>query len=339
MAFTWQLSEIRSRWRELTGLSSTSDIANATIDNWINDYYQNFFPDEAYVDNLDTFFTQNTSATDDGEYSLSSSDLRLKSPAFCDNEEIEIIQDSKLFFQMFPDNEQYLSEPTLVIGSTTTKVGYSAFSYKISGNGYEVDSGEITLSGDTVPQNKYGAFGFKIDSDGDITIIEATSNSTGYDSVGEAVADLEDYDGDSVYMGYITVYTTDSSGFVPGTTALNHASLTVTYTDGRPDLRSIPMALCVYGGKLYVRPKSNDIFRLKLLDETRPTAFTQDTSAPSDVKWGPAIASGSALMYITQVMKDSELAQTIIPIHDSYIKSIRGKKIKQMTEIKIQRSF
>jgi len=34
-ALTWKLSEIRARWRELTGRSSTDDISDEDVDNLI----------------------------------------------------------------------------------------------------------------------------------------------------------------------------------------------------------------------------------------------------------------------------------------------------------------
>lgn len=339
MAFTWKLSEIRDRWREVTGLSTTDDISDSDINDWINDYYQNYFPDDAKVDELNTFLTQDTSVADNGEYSLDNSDIKIGNPCFCDNQEIDFIQDYKRFFALYPENEQFISNPTLVIGSTATKVGFSAFTYKINGYAYSKSAGEITLSGDTIPQNLYGAYGFKIDVDGTIELVEATDNATGYATPAKAVEDLEQADSDSVYIGYITVKSTDSGGFIPGTTSLSDSAVTDTYTDGDPNLRAIPEAICVYGGKLYVRPKANDIFRLKFMDMSRPDAFSSDSSVPPDSKWGLAIALGSAILYINQKLKDDNLLNTILPSFQAVMNSIKNKKIMQRTERKVQRSF
>ena len=66
MSLTWKLSEIRTRWRELTGLSTTGDISDSALDDLINDYYVNWFPEDAKVSIFDGDFTQLVTAVDSG---------------------------------------------------------------------------------------------------------------------------------------------------------------------------------------------------------------------------------------------------------------------------------
>ena len=75
-----------------------------------------------------------------------------------------------------------------------------------------------------------------IDRDG--TINQAGANSTGYLTPALAIAALSVADADNAFMGYVTVASTDSGGFVPGTTALDDAAVTDTYTDGQPARRN-----------------------------------------------------------------------------------------------------
>jgi hypothetical protein len=331
--YTWARSEIRTRFREHIGETSTNALSNATADAIINDYYVNRFPDDAKVDEFDVFFTQALSATDDGEYTLSTDVEQLDEPVTIDGDEIKMYRDDTEFFTDYPDNEQYITAPSLAIGSSdTTKVLHSAFDYRIesSGHAYSKASSEITLSGDTIPQNKYGAFGFTIDADGDITVDAADDNDDGYDSPHLALTDLDHASSSSCFMGYLVVISTDSGGFIPGTTALDDSAVTDTYTDGKYETRNKPEAACIFGTKLYVRPKAYDIYQFKAASTAdRPTAFSADTSTPTDVSWGPAIALGAAIQYLVGI-KDIEAANDLAPLAKYLFSGLKNKKIKRM---------
>jgi len=298
--FTWVLSEIRTRFRELTGRSSTSDISNDDVDALINDYYQNYFPEDALVTNFDEFFTEALAATDSGEYTIDQTVVKLMEPMSIGTNQLTFYQDRDYFFSDYPLDEQYITSPTLAIGSSdSAKVKNSAFSYDISGYSYSKAAAETSFSGlNTVPQNKYGAFSLKIDSDGTITIAESDDNETGYDTPSLAIAGLAAADSDSAYMGYVTVISTDAGGFVPGTTALDDSAVTDTYTNGDPGKRGCPVAALYTGQTLYLSPKPDDIYQFRAMSElNRPAALTSDT-APPYIRWGPAIALGAAILYL-----------------------------------------
>ena len=342
--FSWTLSELVTRFRSHVGISNATDLTDATIHKWINDYYQNYFPDEAYVDLLRGTFTQSTGITDNGEYSLAQTVLNLKKPILCNGEgienEIELNLDAESFFRKWAISEQYVTEPSLAIGvSDVKKVKHSAFTYDISGYSYSKASSEVSLSGlSTIPQNKYGAFSFKIDSDGTITAAEADDNSTGYDTPTKAVEGLADPDGNSAYMGYVVVISTDAGGFVPNSTDLSDSAVTDYYIDGRPDLRQRPEEACIFKGYLYVRPKADDIYRISCPYLKRPSAI--DTSeAPLDIQWGPAIACGAAIMYANIVMKDLDKVKELTPMHRYLMNKVSGKRRKQLTEMVVERSM
>jgi len=333
MALTWSLAEMRTRWRELTGRGSTGDISDANVDNLINDYYQNYFPEDALVTNFDTFFTQALTAVDDGEYSLAQTIVKLMEPMTVDGERVTFYQDKDYFFNKYRDNEQYITDPTLVVGSSdTTKVKNSAFKYDVNGDSYSKASAETAFSGlDTIPQNKYGAFCLKIDEDGTITIYEADDNVTGYGSEALAIAGLPIAGSDTAYMGVVTVISTDSAGFVPGTTALDDSAVTDTYTDGDPANRGFPEAALTVHNKLYLRPKPDDIGLFKCASEmNRPDVLSDDSSVPSDVKWGPMIALGAAILYLAPKGDSVRLKQLTgdpnFSLADYRLSSIKTKK-------------
>lgn len=340
MALTWKLSEIRTRWREDTGLSQVADISNDDVDALINDYYVHHFPNDARVAEFDSFIEQATSATDDGEYSLDTGIDRLDDPVTINRTEMKLYRDREKFFSDYPEDEQFITKPTLVIGSSdSTKVAHSAFTYRIQNYSYSKAASEVVLTGDTIPQNKYGAWLLKINSSGTITVTAATGNSTGYNTPRLALEALNKSDGDSCFMGYITVISTDSGGFVPSTTDLADSAVTDTYTDGKFELRNTPEAVLLYGTKLYARPKPNDICEIKAPSiADRPTAFSSDTSLPADAKWGPAIARGAAIMYLEPRGGQQRIADLAVTTK-YYFDSIRSDKIKRLLGSHVERSF
>jgi len=340
--YTWDLEEIRDRWREDTGRSQTADISDADVNKRINDYLVHHFGHDARVDEFDIFITQALSATDSGEYTLSTDIERLDDPVTIDGTQIIFYRDRELFFVDYPEDEQYITPPGLAIGvSDPTKVYHAAFDYRIEGTGYAYSkaSSEITLSGSTIPQNKYGAFSFTIDADGDITVTAADDNATGYDSPKLALEDLDHAASDTCFMGYLVVKSTALGGFIPGTTALSASAVTDTYTDGKFETRGKPEAALLYGSKLYVRPKPDDIYRFKALSiGDKPAALASDSDAPADLAWGPALARGSAILYLEEqgeTDRVSELARSTTYLFNS----IRKNRIKRLMGGEIQRRY
>ncbi len=125
--------------------------------------------------------------------------------------------------------------PALAIGSTNTAVANGAFTYYLGPTLYTkaaVAAGTAP-GNDVIPQNKYGAVAFDIDSAGAITAVEASANATGYDSAALAIAGIAAVSQSKVRMGTVTVMKSDGT-FTFGTTALDDASSTVAYTDGTP---------------------------------------------------------------------------------------------------------
>ncbi len=322
--FTWVMSELVTEWRLLTGARSTEQETDTTIHKLINDYYQNYFPEQAKVDDLDDFLNQATSAVDSGQYSILQTTLKIQEPVTLDGNKICLYFDKELFFDTYPQDEQFITDPGLAIGSSDTKaVKHDTFDYSIADDSYNKITSEVSFSGlDTVPQNTYGAFSLTIDTDGTITINQAGANSTGHDTPALAIAALPVANASEAYMGYVTVISTDSGGFVPGTTALSDSAVTDTFTDGQPARRNKPEAILQHGDILYARPKSDDTHQIRLAITKRPDAI--DTGAPLDVKWGPTIAAGSAILYLSR--NGEKIPDNLQATFDFRMNSIRSKK-------------
>ena len=356
---TWKLSEIRALWRELTGRPSTGQISDANANKEINDYYVNHFSHDAKVDEFDVFFTQALSATDTGIYSVAQNIDRLDDPITVNGREITLYRDRELFFGTHDHHhflhghfhgarthlhgqykdEQFITDPTLAIGtSDTKKVKHNDFDYEIQSKSYSKSSSEVALTGDAVPAGLYGAWSLKVDVDGDITVTAAGGNGTGYATPRIALDALGTADGDSAYMGYVTVTKSDGA-FTPGTIALDAANVTDTYTDGKFENRAEPTVALLYGQNLYIRPKPNDIYEFEALSiADRPTAFADDSAVPDDAKWGPVIAAMSALFFLERNGEDAIAAQVAV-VAKKYMSSISSDKIKRLLGQVVQRSF
>lgn len=357
---TWKLSEIRELWRELTGRPTTNQITDINVNKEINDYYVNYFPHDAQVDEFDVFYTQALSATDSGIYSVAQNIDRFDDPVTINGKEIVFHRDREIFFATHDythrylhghyygarsnlqgqyEDEQYITDPTLAIGtSNTARVKHSDFSYEIQGKSYSKSSSEVALTGSAIPAGLYGAWSLKINTSGTITVTAAGANATGYATPRIALDALGTADADSAYMGYVTVTKSDGV-FTPDTTLLDAANVTDTYTDGQFSNRAEPTDALLFGQNLYVRPKPNDIYEFQALSiSDRPTAFADDNAVPDDAKWGPVIASMSALLFLER-NGDEEHADKVTKVVKKYMSSIRSDKIKRLLGLTVQRSF
>lgn len=306
-SLTWLIAKVRT----FIGVSATSALPDSDITDLINDYYQNDFVKTTLGDRFESDWTQALAATDSGQYTIGATVLKLPRPAFLDNDEIALFHDKDRFWSAYPEQEDYITAPGLAIGSSDlASVANDAFTYTISDWAYAKAAAETALSGDTVPQSKYGAWLLSVDSDGTITVTEAPDNATGYATAALAINGLGDpTDSTDAIMGFVTVIDTDST-FIPGTTALNASGVTATYTDGDPDLRGTPEAVLIDGNTVFVRPRSDDarILTAKLALQ-KPTALSAGGDLLADIQWSHAVALGAAIKYLASRGDSERIAE------------------------------
>lgn len=124
-----------------------------------------------------------------------------------------------------------ISSPGCAIGSTPANVANGAFSYMLFGVRYykaAVAAGTAPTA-TTIPQNKYGLFGYEIGSDGTIDKKDAADNATGYNTAALALAALPTASASHLLFMYVIVMRTNAAGFVGATTSFADAETTVTY--------------------------------------------------------------------------------------------------------------
>lgn len=129
------------------------------------------------------------------------------------------------------------SAPSLQIGTTKPNLAHVEFTHMHS----QVQKTEpalpagIALTGDTIPQNKYGAFRLEIDSGEVLDVVEAADHATGYDTETLALEALPGVSANHVEVGILTVMSVNVGGFIPATTDLDHVDVTENYIGGTLD--------------------------------------------------------------------------------------------------------
>jgi hypothetical protein len=355
----WTRANLRARFRTLTGRGTTTDISDDDCNTYINEYLQHRLPIDACLDRMDAEWTLEALATDDDDetkYTLSEDILALHVPIFANDMELAVYQSKEDFWRTFSSEEQYITAPTLVIGtSSEAAVANSAFKYMGTESRILTKAAaETALSGDSVPQSKYGAWFLEIDDDGTIAVQEAADNATGYDSAALAIDDLPGASSGCVVMGFVTAINT-AAAFVPGTTLLSAATVTDTYTDGHPGYRGQPMAILVNrsAGRVYLRPRPDDTYLIKSMASLqRPSSLSAEGSTLPDEAWGPLVALGAALDYLnSQEGEDTKIAQLdyggdryspVLPGPGSFrdeLARVQTKHLRQIAGRQIQRSF
>ncbi len=116
-------------------------------------------------------------------------------------------------------DDQLLTDADFSMSATNKAQVYTrAFKYLIDGTTYSKAATTTDITATTIPQLKYGLFGFQIGLNGTIDARDATGNAAGYDSAASAIADIPTLTGSHISLGYLTVMSTAAAGFVGATT-------------------------------------------------------------------------------------------------------------------------
>jgi len=104
----WNLSEIRSKVRQVSGRLSTNEMSNEILDDYINKYYQFTFPEEVKLDRKHTYYEFDTVANQ-SLYDLPNTAVgsvpaytNFEPPATLDNLLLDWFQEPQAFFSLNP---------------------------------------------------------------------------------------------------------------------------------------------------------------------------------------------------------------------------------------------
>lgn len=97
----WALSDIRSGFRDVVGIRSSSHLANATIDTEINNYYQLIFPQEVVPPELNGWYEFSTTEND-WDYDIPSTVLSVRPPCLVEDYMISFHVAKTYFYSSHP---------------------------------------------------------------------------------------------------------------------------------------------------------------------------------------------------------------------------------------------
>lgn len=129
MAITWKLEEIESEVRVLCDIPGTMYLSQTDLWNRINDFYQNWFPGDIDVQELESWWTFDTATDDDCEESLPSTVFTIEAPMTLKDSDgkiskVDFYVNKSTFFELYPedahdeDSERGTPEAALLYGRT-----------------------------------------------------------------------------------------------------------------------------------------------------------------------------------------------------------------------------
>lgn len=254
MSTTWNLGDIRTKTRKLTGRLSSQEMSTNELDKRINQYYQYTFPAEVKLERQHTFYeflttvNQATYTFDNTNYT------NVEPPATIDNYQMYYYQDPARFEEQNPYQITRLTPWTgdgVTVLFTTTVTGFPIFpgTLVITDNVEVFEDTNTTWTTTNVIIN--GSLG------GSATV----NYNTGVISVTFASAPAN---GQDIFTSYVL--------FKPGR----------------------PTAVLLYNNEFTFFPPPNTAYRFKMKAYIPPVALALATDTPILPQWGPAIAYGTA---------------------------------------------
>lgn len=112
----WNLSSLRQAVRDTTGRKTASQMADAVVDGYINEYYTSTMPNDLDLEELQDFWTTDTTAGVDS-VALDDDVLFLRPPFTIDGYPLEVVDDPAKFYSLYPKSgEPYdLARPTAAL--------------------------------------------------------------------------------------------------------------------------------------------------------------------------------------------------------------------------------
>lgn len=109
MALTWILEEIETAVRALVGKPGTAGLDEFHMRDRINDFYQNIFPEDIDVAELESFWTFDTAIDDDCEEALPATIRTIEEPMTLKDSDdaiskLKFYLNQAVFFELYPED-------------------------------------------------------------------------------------------------------------------------------------------------------------------------------------------------------------------------------------------
>jgi hypothetical protein len=279
--------------RRLTRSPSASQLTDANIDEYINNFILYDFPEHLRLFSLkqtlsfftdpyiDTYYTNTTNANDP-LYNFENKVVNVSSPVYIAGKEVAFFQSFELFHRSYPKNQSIQDT-----GNTGDEATHS-----YSG----------TLSSCPVLQNDVAFTSVDADSVG-IKLIDVPRDSG---VIGDLFAPNEDPTG--VSRGEIN-YATGAYWFCFISAP---ASGEVIYSHTVPYSSATPISALYYDNQITLRPVPDKSYEVELTVDVRPTELLDQANTPELGQWWQYIAYGASKKVFEDRM-DTESIQQIMP--------------------------
>jgi hypothetical protein len=284
----WTLADIRTKTRMTTGRPDASMMSNATLDDYINKFYQYVLTKELKVFWGYTYYQFFTEANVDQYVGPTTAFQTINPQAWCDGFPVEWYISPDVFYQDWPQQENKQTVAT-ADGST------NSFSFNISA--YPILPRSVYVTDGTQVVQDDGSGGFSQVS---------PSSSTG------AVSGSVDY-----VTGTVT-----SLAFLSTPASNDTISATSeTYQPNRPQgilyFKSAPLADATPASRddqnyFVLRPVPDDVYLVKMQGIQIPPALTNSTDVPFRADLGPLIAYGASLEIFSDFNQMDQYEQTLV---------------------------
>jgi len=261
----WTLSDIRTKFRQVTGRLSPQELTNSQVDDRINKYYQYTFPSEVKLERQHTFFDFLTSANqatyDFEEVTAPNVFTNVEPPATIDNLSLIYYQDPGRFNE---ENPFQVNRRTMGVGDGFTTV----FTTTITG--FPILPASTVVTDDSFLTDNVTPIVVK---DTNEIYREDTISMTGVGVSGNV-----NYSTGVVDVTFIN----------PPENGQNVLLTYIIFQAGRPT------AVLFYDNqfKFFVPP--NTAYRFRMKGYKVVDALVNATDTPIYSQWGPAIAYGAA---------------------------------------------
>lgn len=281
----WQLSTIRSKVRATTGRPDTSMMSDATVNDYINKYYQYVLPKELKIFWGYTYYQFFTEAGVD-QYEAPTNFQTLNPQVWADGWPIDWYISPDLFYQDYP---QQVNKQTVA----TTNGILNNYNFNIS-------------SFPVLPRSVYVTDGTQIAQDnGAGSFIDPFNNSS------PPVGNIDYTTGTVTGLAFAAVPNPD----------LDVVCTSATYFANRPQgillyTNQVLLNSTVAsrdGNQLFVlRPVPDQVYLIKMQGIQIPAELTSDTDVPFRPDLGPLIAYGASLEIFADYNQMDQYEQTLV---------------------------
>ncbi len=300
------LVDIRAKVRKITGRPDVNQMSDATVDQYINNYYQYDLPEQYKSIDLKTTFSFTTQPNVDQypltNFSTTSDTLDLyysfEPPVYASGYQINYYQSRDLFFNLYPSLYSLQQ-----IGSGTGIVGPYTFTFTV---GYPLLRNNILISA----VDGAGLTNIAVD-DGLGNLLQNTPATV-----------LPTIIGTINYLTGAVVITFPN--VIPAGNAINMKA--VPYTPSRP------LCMLFYDNIFTLRPVPDDAYNINIQAFIKPTALLA-TDSPKLQAWWQLLAYGAAYKIFLETL-DIESVQKIQPFLQEQLNFAERRSLMQ---IKTQR--